>query len=31
VLIVSLIFFGSMYHVNNNMIPAEALMDMRGG
>jgi len=34
VLIVSLIFFGSiwvMYHMNQNMIPAKALMEMRGG
>jgi len=34
VLIVSLIFFGSiwvMYHMNHNMIPARALLEMRGG
>ena len=34
VLIVSLIFFGSiwvMFHMNQNMIPARALMEMRGG
>ncbi|MFZ0499517.1 MAG: cytochrome o ubiquinol oxidase subunit IV [Steroidobacteraceae bacterium] len=34
VLIVSLIFFGSiwvMYHMNQNMIPAKALLEMRGG
>jgi len=34
VLIVSLIFFGSiwvMYHMNQNMIPARALLEMRGG
>ena len=34
VLIVSLIFFGSiwvMFHMNQNMIPARALMQMRGG
>jgi cytochrome o ubiquinol oxidase operon protein cyoD len=34
VLIVSLIFFGSvwvMYHMDQNMIPAKALMHMRGG
>jgi cytochrome o ubiquinol oxidase operon protein cyoD len=34
VLIVSLIFFGSiwvMMHMNHNMIPARALMQMRGG
>jgi cytochrome o ubiquinol oxidase subunit IV len=34
VLIVSLIFFGSiwvMYHMNHNMIPAKALLEMRGG
>jgi cytochrome o ubiquinol oxidase operon protein cyoD len=32
VLIVSLIFFGSiwvMYHMNHNMIPAKALLEMR--
>jgi cytochrome o ubiquinol oxidase operon protein cyoD len=34
VLIVSLIFFGSiwvMYHMNQNMIPHQTLMRMRGG
>ena len=34
ILIVSLIFFGSiwvMYHMNHNMVPAKALMQMRGG
>ncbi|HEY2035960.1 MAG TPA: cytochrome o ubiquinol oxidase subunit IV [Steroidobacteraceae bacterium] len=34
VLIVSLIFVGSvwvMYHLNHNVIPASALMHMRGG
>lgn len=34
VLIVSLVFFGSiwvMYHMNHNMIPAKALLQMRGG
>jgi cytochrome o ubiquinol oxidase subunit IV len=34
VLIVSLIFFGSvwvLYHMNENMIPAKALLQMRGG
>ncbi len=34
VLIVSLIFFGSiwvMYHMNQNMMPARALLQMRGG
>lgn len=34
VLIVSLIFFGSiwvMFHMNHNMIPMKALMEMRGG
>ena len=34
VLIVSLIFFGSiwvMYHMNHNMLPARALLQMRGG
>jgi cytochrome o ubiquinol oxidase subunit IV len=34
VLIVSLVFFGSiwvMFHMNGNMIPARALMQMRGG
>lgn len=34
VLIVSLVFLGSiwvMYHMNQNMIPAKALMQMRGG
>lgn len=34
VLIVSLIFFGSvwvMFHLNDNLIPASALMHMRGG
>ena len=34
VLIVSLIFFGSiwvMYHMNQNMIPTRALLEMRGG
>jgi cytochrome o ubiquinol oxidase operon protein cyoD len=34
VLIVSLIFFGSiwvMYHMNHNMIPAKALLEMRAG
>jgi cytochrome o ubiquinol oxidase subunit IV len=34
VLIVSLIFFGSiwvMYHMDQNMIPMKALMQMRGG
>ncbi|HEX5460262.1 MAG TPA: cytochrome o ubiquinol oxidase subunit IV [Steroidobacteraceae bacterium] len=34
VLIVSLVFFGSiwvMFHMNQNMIPARALMQMRGG
>jgi cytochrome o ubiquinol oxidase operon protein cyoD len=34
VLIVSLVFFGSiwvMYHMNQNMIPTRALMQMRGG
>ncbi|HJS91884.1 MAG TPA: cytochrome o ubiquinol oxidase subunit IV [Steroidobacteraceae bacterium] len=34
VLIVSLVFFGSiwvMYHMNSNMIPVKALMQMRGG
>jgi cytochrome o ubiquinol oxidase subunit IV len=34
VLIVSLVFFGSiwvMYHMNHNMIPTQALMQMRGG
>jgi len=34
VLIVSLIFFGSiwvMYHMNHNMMPARALLEMRGG
>jgi cytochrome o ubiquinol oxidase operon protein cyoD len=34
VLIVSLIFFGSiwvMFHMNQNMIPARALMQMRSG
>ncbi|HEV2272386.1 MAG TPA: cytochrome o ubiquinol oxidase subunit IV [Steroidobacteraceae bacterium] len=34
VLIVSLIFFGSiwvMFHMNQNMIPVRALMEMRGG
>jgi cytochrome o ubiquinol oxidase operon protein cyoD len=34
VLIVSLIFFGSvwvMYHMNHNMVPAKALLDMHGG
>lgn len=34
VLIVSLVFFGSiwvMYHMNQTMIPARALMEMRGG
>ena len=34
VLIVSLIFFGSiwvMYHMNHNMIPVRALLEMRGG
>ena len=34
VLIVSLIFFGSiwvLYHMNENMIPAKALMQMSGG
>ncbi|HEY7889411.1 MAG TPA: cytochrome o ubiquinol oxidase subunit IV [Steroidobacteraceae bacterium] len=34
VLIVSLIFFGSiwvMFHMNQHMIPARALMEMRGG
>jgi cytochrome o ubiquinol oxidase operon protein cyoD len=33
VLIVSLVFFGSiwvMFHMNNNMMPASALMHMRG-
>ena len=33
VLIVSLVFFGSiwvMYHMSQNMIPAKALMEMRG-
>jgi cytochrome o ubiquinol oxidase subunit IV len=34
VLIVSLVFFGSiwvMFHMNHNMIPARALLEMRGG
>ena len=34
VLIVSLVFFGSiwvMFHMNQNMVPAQALMQMRGG
>lgn len=34
VLIVSLIFFGSIWvmsHMNHNMIPAKALLEMRGG
>jgi cytochrome o ubiquinol oxidase subunit IV len=34
VLIVSLIFFGSiwvMYHMNHNMVPVKALLDMHGG
>jgi cytochrome o ubiquinol oxidase subunit IV len=34
VLIVSLIFFGSIWvmaHMNHNMIPARALLEMRGG
>ena len=34
VLIVSLVFFGSiwvMYHMNQNMLPAKALLEMRGG
>jgi len=34
VLIVSLIFFGSvwvMFHMNQNMIPTKALLQMRGG
>ena len=34
VLIVSLVFFGSiwvMFHMNQNMIPAQSLMHMRGG
>ncbi|MHB8813225.1 MAG: cytochrome o ubiquinol oxidase subunit IV [Steroidobacteraceae bacterium] len=34
VLIVSLIFFGSiwvMFHMNQNMIPMKALLEMRGG
>ena len=34
ILIVSLIFLGSIWvmdHMNGNMIPAKALMDMRGG
>ena len=34
VLIVSLVFFGSiwvMFHMNHNMIPARALMQLRGG
>ena len=34
VLIVSLVFFGSiwvMYHMNQNMIPMRALLQMRGG
>ena len=34
VLIVSLVFFGSiwvMFHMSQNMIPAKALMEMRGG
>jgi cytochrome o ubiquinol oxidase operon protein cyoD len=34
VLIVSLVFFGSiwvMYHLNQNQVPAQALLQMRGG
>ena len=34
VLIVSLVFFGSiwvLYHMDHNMIPVKALMQMRGG